>query len=116
YQLIRFIADLGAAVCVDHRAHSGPVRRCVGARACTGDGAGRWPEVRPVPTSRRSHRRLTNTRLRFETSDLRPDESTTNIGLVKAGLPPSPSTSTSRCWPWSALTESPAPTPHPGPL
>src|SRR5215472_18055117 len=88
--------DLGAAVCLDHRAHSGPARRYVGAGLHWG-----WrraiAEVRPVPTSRRSHRRLTNTRLRFETSDLRPDESTTNIGLFKAGQAPSPSTSTSRC-------------------
>src|SRR5215813_12553246 len=37
---------------------------------------------------------IPNTRLRFESSDLRPDESTTNIGLFKAGQTPSPSTST----------------------
>ena len=44
-----------------------------------------WHQPRKLLT-KLSVKALPNTRLGFEASDLRPDESTTNIGLFKAGI------------------------------
>src|SRR5262249_19588614 len=48
-----------------------------------------WHQPRKLLT-KLSVKALPNTRLGLEASDLHPDESTTNIGLFKAGLAPSP--------------------------
>src|SRR5215471_7442559 len=95
YQLIRFIADLvlvrtrsdaqlrAEVLALRHqlRVDLRATRSEMTGRGLTADHQPRWPKHT----------------FALKSSDLRPDESTTNIGLFKAGQAPSPSTSTSRC-------------------